>query len=115
MYEYRATVVKVVDADTIDVDTDLGFGIKFRQRLRFFGINAWETRGPERTKGLVAKAFVQEKIGDKIITIRTEKDKTGKYGRYLATIFYSSEDPPVVHIDLNRELVQLGHARTQFY
>ena len=27
MYEYRCTVVKIVDGDTVDVDIDLGFGV----------------------------------------------------------------------------------------
>ncbi len=27
MYEYRCTVVKIIDGDTVDVDIDLGFGI----------------------------------------------------------------------------------------
>lgn len=32
MYEYKVTVVKVVDGDTIDVDIDLGFGMVYKNK-----------------------------------------------------------------------------------
>ena len=51
MYEYKATVTKVYDGDTITVDFDLGFGILIRkQKIRLLGINTPEVRGPERRK-----------------------------------------------------------------
>ena len=55
MYEYKGIVVKIVDADTIDVRVDLGFSISTHQRLRVARIDAWEIRGEERPKGLAAK------------------------------------------------------------
>ena len=40
MYEYKVSVVKVVDGDTIDVDIDLGFGMVYKkQRVRMKGID----------------------------------------------------------------------------
>ena len=33
MYEYRCTVVKIVDGDTVDVDIDLGFGVLIHQKV----------------------------------------------------------------------------------
>ena len=37
MYEYKATIVRVVDGDTVDVDIDLGFDVWLRsQRIRLF-------------------------------------------------------------------------------
>ena len=46
MYEYRAKVRGVYDADTITVDIDLGFGIIYTgQKLRLLGIDAPEVRG----------------------------------------------------------------------
>ena len=29
MYEYKVSLVKVVDGDTVDVDIDLGFGMTY--------------------------------------------------------------------------------------
>ena len=52
MFEYKASLVKVVDGDTIDVDLDLGFGVWLKkQRVRFYGINTPESR----TRGLEEK------------------------------------------------------------
>ena len=34
MYQYKAQVKAVIDADTIDVLIDLGFGVHTMQRLR---------------------------------------------------------------------------------
>jgi endonuclease YncB( thermonuclease family) len=45
MYEYKATVVKVVDGDTVDVDIDLGFDTWLHnQRIRLYGIDTPECR-----------------------------------------------------------------------
>ena len=64
MYEYPATIDRVVDGDTIDVDIDLGFSIILKkQRVRLLGINAPESRTRdlvEKEKGLAAKAKVHE-------------------------------------------------------
>ena len=42
LYCYRATVLRVVDGDTIDVMLDLGFSVSLKERIRFYGINAPE-------------------------------------------------------------------------
>lgn len=49
MYEYNAIIKKVVDGDTLDVDVDLGFGVKITQRLRLARIDAYETRAIKGT------------------------------------------------------------------
>ena len=108
MFEYHATVLKVVDGDTIDVMVDLGMGVHRKERLRFSRINAWETRGEHKEKGKLAKARVAELIpvGDKIL-IKTQKDKKGKYGRYIAEIFILDG---VISVNLNDLLLNEGHA-----
>lgn len=108
MFEYRAKVLKIVDGDTIDVMIDLGMGVHRKERLRFSRINAWETRGKDKIKGKLAKARVIELIpvGEKIL-VKTEKDKRGKYGRYLAEIFILDE---LLAKNLNDLLLNEGHA-----
>ena len=107
MYKYEATVRRWVDGDTVDVDIDLGFGIIFHnQRLRLYGIDAYESRTrdlDEKEKGLAAKAFVNEvaPVGSKI-TIVTYKE--GKYGRILAEVFLDD------YTNLNMLLTEKGHA-----
>ena len=88
MFEYKCTIVKVIDGDTVDVDIDLGFGVWFKkQRIRFYGIDTPESRTrdlEEKKYGLVAKAFVEAHLPvGSIRTLTTVKDKAGKYGRIL--------------------------------
>lgn len=123
-YEYLTIqVVKIVDADTIDLIVDLGFGVHKQDRFRLFGIDAWEVRGPERPKGLLAKAFFDAQItkayeegGELVVrTVRATngRDKQGKYGRYLATIIVVRKDG--TRLDLNELLVKEGHAEHATY
>ena len=101
MYEYRAEVERIVDADTVDLRVDLGFKVYQRMRVRLEGIDAPERFTPE---GKVATAWLTEKIPPGThITIKTNKDKSGKYGRYLATLVLEGED-------LNKALVDSGNA-----
>ena len=104
MYEYFAKVTKIVDADTVDLEVDLGFKTIVRQRFRLYGIDAYEVRGAEREMGLKAKAWVQSimPIGT---PVRVETYKTDKYGRYLADIFLDGEEK-----SLSEELLDRGFA-----
>lgn len=107
MYEYRATVVRVIDGDTIVVDLDLGFSVTFRTILRLASLDTWEMRGEERERGMLAKLFVVNRLGhgDRI-TVQTEK--TGKYGRYIAEINYG----PFQDKNLNQELRESEHVKS---
>ncbi len=88
MYEYRAFVRKVYDGDTITVDFDLGFDIMLKnQKIRLSRINTPEIRGKERQEGLKSRDALREKISNKWVTIKTQKDKKGKYGRWLGEVW----------------------------
>lgn len=94
MFTFRAVVVSVYDADTITVDVDLGFHQKSEEiKLRLFGINAPEVRGSEKVEGRVSRDWLREQILGKGVVIRTYKDGRGKgkYGRWLADVFASSD------------------------
>jgi len=113
-YTYRATVVYVVDGDTIDVDIDVGFNILVRKRLRFLGIDTWEVRGEEKEKGKIAKARLQEIIDQaETIYVQTVMDATGKYGRLLAwlwTVCDTNWTESGEHIvNVNELLLREGH------
>lgn len=88
MYEYRCKILRIVDGDTVDVDIDLGFDIwMHRERIRILGIDTPESRTrdlEEKAFGLAAKQYVKDlmPIGSQQI-IKTQKDKTGKFGRVL--------------------------------
>ena len=88
MYEYRCKILRIVDGDTVDVDIDLGFGVwVHKERVRIMGIDTPESRTRdlvEKQFGLAAKEYVKYlmPIGSQQI-IKTQKDKTGKFGRIL--------------------------------
>jgi micrococcal nuclease len=109
-YTYRAVVTRVVDGDTIDVDLDLGCHVWIHRRLRFLEVNAWETRGEERDRGLAAKAFVEKAIADADrVIVQTEMDAEGKYGRLLAWVHLITADGN--SSCLNKALIDEGHGR----
>ena len=81
------------DGDSITVDIDLGFGIIMTsKKIRLYGIDAPEIRGDERERGLISKDWLSKKIEGEQIILKTYKDRTGKYGRYLADIYFNGEN-----------------------
>lgn len=108
MWEYSAEVVRVVDGDTVDVDIDLGFHHRFETRLRLSGINAPEINAAG-TKGEESRDYLKSllSVGSKVRVV-TIKDRTEKYGRYLANIFV--DDGHGGHLDVNASMISSGHA-----
>jgi micrococcal nuclease len=106
MYEYQATLVSVVDGDTIHADLDLGTDVHNFLTLRLYGINAPEL---PTDAGKTAKAALAGKLpfDHNAITVRTVKDKREKYGRYLATLIVGG-------VDLNQWMVDNGYAVIYF-
>ena len=43
-YIYKAKLERVVDGDTIDALIDVGFDIWIKKRIRYKGIDTWESR-----------------------------------------------------------------------
>ena len=108
LYHYRAIVRSVYDGDTCTVDIDLGLGTWIHgEKLRLHRINAPELRGAEREAGLRSRDFLRSKIDGKAIFIRTIKDKKGKYGRYIADIWFEDNGD---RININDLLVAEGFA-----
>ena len=100
IYHYKAHVVYVYDGDSVTVDIDLGFNTWMRnQKIRFYGIDTPELRGEERQDGLIARDRLRDLIDDKEIIIKSYKDKSGKYGRWLATIFIQNENGDYTNIN----------------
>ena len=92
MYEYRAYVRKVYDGDTVTVDIDLGFDVVLKaQKIRLVRINAPEVRGKQRLEGLKSRDALRGKIANKWVKIKTQKDKKGKYGRWLGEVWLAEE------------------------
>lgn len=108
MYEYNATVEKVVDGDTIDALVDLGFDTWKKIRVRFLGINAPESRTrdlEEKKLGLAAKDRVKEILKENDNRFILKSHGVGKYGRCLGEIFVET----LGEISLQKTLINEGH------
>jgi micrococcal nuclease len=105
---YDATIVNIVDGDTVDAVIDLGFSLTMKLRLRFYGIDTQEMNDKDpvlREQAQRAKASVSDRILNKQVVLETYKPD--KYGRYLADIYYAGAH-------LNKELVTEGLAVEYF-
>ena len=91
-YIYRGKLERVVDGDTIDALIDVGFDIWIKKRIRYKGIDTWESRTrdlDEKAKGLLAKARNNELLEAGVFKIVSHG--TGKFGRVLGEIFVSPD------------------------
>ena len=109
LYTYNGIVTNVIDGDTLDIEFDLGFNLKFTERVRLYGIDAYEptlrngTTEEEKKLGLEAKAYLIDLLTNQKVHVDTVKDRKGKYGRYLANISYDG-------MFINEELIKKGYA-----
>ena len=108
MYEYKATVTRVIDGDTIDVDIHLGFDVVLsKQRIRLYGIDTPESRTrnkEEKIRGLISKDYVKDNcyVGS---TIRLQSRERGKFGRILGVIYKDGDT-----ISINQKMIEEGFA-----
>jgi len=145
LYTYAARVLKVIDADTLTVEVDVGFSMRYETKIRLRGINAAE-KGTRL--GDAAKAFVEGELGlgktmedpgeksevkgeesreaqeplgssmidDRSAMILVKTYKSGKYGRFIADVWYlnGENDPEKILRDghwLNQILLDRGYAQ----
>lgn len=106
MYQYNATLLNIVDGDTVDMDVDMGFNVRIKQRMRLYGINTPELTAADaaiREAAVKAKDFVAAniKVGQ---SYKIETFKNDKYGRLLVKIRLTSTST------LNEMLVSAGLA-----
>ena len=110
---YSAKLVRVVDGDTADAMIDLGFNVWVKNRIRFMGVDAWESRTrnlEEKEKGLAAKAYVKDLLENSDEgKFLLKSHGVGKYGRVLGELFVKGNDTSV-----NELLKENGHA-SEYY
>ena len=116
-YEYHATVTEVVDGDTVVIDLDLGFDIKFtNQKVRLLGVDTPESRTSDKVEkvfGLASKDFCKRFVAacKNRVIIRTHisegTDDSGreKFGRLLGEII----NPDTREV-LNDQLINNNYA-----
>jgi micrococcal nuclease len=112
MYEYKATLRRVVDGDTVDFDVDLGFYMTAALRFRILGVDTPELRGGTSTtkaKAKISRAFVEEQL-ERATAIRIYTEKADSFGRWLARVEYTTMDGTMqIHKDLATELIMGGY------
>ena len=79
MREYPATVVRVIDGDTLELIVDTGFRSNYRDKFRLIGINAPEGKNTEAAARLSLLLYT----GRNVIVSTTKPEK---WGRWLADV-----------------------------
>ena len=114
-YNFRVIKInRVVDGDTIDVTSDLGFDLFKKERVRVAGVDTPEKRTrdlEEKELGIDAtnwlKKHLEEAIsGEEDLVIRTELvGGVGKYGRLLGWLYIADSQ-----LSLNEMMIEEGYA-----
>ena len=107
-YRYGLAVNRVVDADTLKVDIDVGFSMLKRTTLRLAGVDAPELRSET---GKAACTFTGQWLNARLpgtLIVETIKGPRtqDKFGRWLGVIYDSAG------ACLNEDLIAAGYART---
>lgn len=112
-YVYKATILDIVDGDTLLLDIDIGFDIKKKQRIRLADVDAPPIDadgGPE------AAAYVRNQL-TRVPFVMVRTTKIDIHGRFLGHVFYSLDETAEkddVYREgrfLNQELLDRGLAR----
>lgn len=90
MWEYKAELIEVIDGDTMDFKVDLGFNTFTKIRVRLANVDTHETYGVDHDSeefrlGKIEEEFAKEWLTNSN-TLILQTEKTGKYGRWIATI-----------------------------
>ena len=96
MYEYKATYISNYDGDTINFFVDLGFGIHYKLKVRLSRIDTQELRSKDKvlkSEAYESKNRVRELLSTaNTIILKTNKDRKGKYGRYIAEVLFDGNN-----------------------
>lgn len=104
----RVVVTKVVDGDTIQIDSG--------KTVRFVGIDTPETVDPRRPVGCFGKEAsneVKSLLTNKTIVLQKDVSETDKYGRLLRYIYLPLDDGRALFV--NDYLVREGFAHVYTY
>lgn len=109
-----ATVLRVVDGDTLMLKLDLGWHISYEARCRLIGVNAPEL---DTDEGVAARLWVISKLSDAGVhpigsehpdPVTLVSHAIDKYGRPLGQVLVTT--PQGSTFDLGLELLEAGHA-----
>lgn len=106
MYTYNATVLKVIDGDTLQLNIDLGFRVGFKANCRLNGLNTSELNSKneeERLDAIRSKAFLESTApaGSSVKIVSASLDK---YGRPLIELLVGRNN-------INQQMISEGYAK----
>jgi len=104
MYYYIASLIRIVDGDTVIAMVDLGFSTWKKVTIRLYGIDTPETRTKdleEKEKGLAAKERLSQLL--RYADFELESIGVDKYGRCLGVL-------RIGELNINKTLLSEGHA-----
>lgn len=113
MYTYNAKLERVIDGDTVDAMVDLGFSTWKKVRIRFYGIDTYESRTTdleEKEKGLLAKQRVVDILNENNNEFTLVSHGVDKYGRSLGEIYVET----LGETSLQKLLINEGHGVEYF-
>lgn len=101
MYEYRATVERVIDGDSYLMAVQLGWHVAITGQIRLIGVDCPETGTDD---GTAATAFVTDLFAKaRLVTVTTiRRDPSRSFARYLARV-------DVDGADLANLIIDAGH------
>jgi micrococcal nuclease len=98
-YIYKVKKInKIVDGDTVDLEVDLGFNVRIRQRFRLVGYDAPETFRPNSNEEYEAGIKVGTKLLELIDAhfsndnLYVQSTKAGIYNRWDGKLGYIVDD-----------------------
>lgn len=109
----RATVLRVVDGDTIVVDRGRG-----EERVRYIGVDTPETVDPGSPVGWMgpeASAANERLVEGRQVVLERDVSETDRYGRLLRYVWLEDPSHPTGWLFVNLELVALGFAQVVTY
>ena len=98
-YCYNARVIRWIDGDTLEAEIDLGFKISMTKIIRLLGINTPEKGKEGHSEALLFCDNLLPPLSDFIF--KSYKDRDGKYGRLLGTVFLNDHS-----MSLNERLLE---------
>ena len=113
LYNFTATLSRIIDGDTIEVIIDLGFNITYKEKVRISKIDTPEinvSNTTHRESGILVKNYLKSLLENKKLYLKTYKSYE-KYDRYNAMVQIEHPDHPNELLDVSTHLLtyKLAH------
>jgi micrococcal nuclease len=108
-YTRAATVVEVVDGDTVRLDVDLGFYVRVRMLCRLVGLNAPEHNQPGGPQATAALAALVASGAVTVVSVTADK-YAGRFDAEMLVTTPTSGAHVETVVHVNRWLIDHGFA-----